>query len=92
MKRTIIFSTVLSAALALSGSGAYVTNLTVRQDWPWSGKVNIDFTLVADASADIDMTATYDGGSIDLASRRGTATTSGTRRRPVFRPHSPTSA
>jgi len=67
MKRTIIFATVLSAALASSGSGAYVTNLTVRQDWPWSGKVNIDFTLVADASSDIDMTATYDGGSIDLA-------------------------
>ena len=67
MKRRTILASVIFSALASWGGETYVTNLTVRQNWPWNGKVNIDFTLVADSAADIDMTATYNGGSVDLA-------------------------
>lgn len=38
-----------------------VDNLTVKQRWPWSGKVDIDFTLTADGPCDVTLQATYTG-------------------------------
>lgn len=38
-----------------------VDNITVKQRWPWSGKVDIDFTLTADGPCDVTLQATYTG-------------------------------
>ena len=57
---------MLFASLSAVAGEPYVTNLVVRQNWPWTGKVSINFTLVADTRADLDVTATHAGGTIDL--------------------------
>lgn len=38
-----------------------VDNLTVKQRWPWSGKVDIDFTLTADAQCDVLLRVSWHG-------------------------------
>ncbi len=63
--KVLVFA-ALSARCALCAD-VYVTNLVARQNWPWNSRVSIDFTLVADAPTDIDLTATHAGGTIDLS-------------------------
>ena len=37
-----------------------VSDVIARQRWPWSGKVDIDYTVTGDTT-DVDFTATWDG-------------------------------
>lgn len=45
-----------------------VTNVIARQRWPWSGAVDIDYTLIGDPS-DVEVTATWEGQTdpVDLS-------------------------
>jgi len=67
MKRQL-FGCVCAAALGvLSGwADPSVTSVTAKQRWPWSGTVDVDYTLVADSACDIELTATWTGGSATL--------------------------
>jgi len=40
---------------------ATVSDLTVRQNWPWDGDVSIDFILSGEGVSDVSLTATWDG-------------------------------
>ena len=55
--------TVMFAATLLSGRAeTTVSDVVVNQRWPWSEKVDVDFTLTGER-ADVDVTATWDGQS-----------------------------
>lgn len=51
---------LLLAALAANADPA-VTDVMVRQRWPWNGKVDIDYTLDATTACDVMLQATYVG-------------------------------
>ena len=51
----------LSVVVVLSGKAeSVVSDVVVNQRWPWSEKVDVDFTLTG-GKADVDVTATWDG-------------------------------
>ena len=53
---------LLSLSLSLSAAAApSLTSVTAAQDWPWSQKVHIDYTLEADAPCDLEVSATWRG-------------------------------
>lgn len=57
MKRLIsVLFAVLAASVLANPS---VTGLTIRQDWPWSPKVYVDYVLEADEACDLDLTVSY---------------------------------
>ena len=58
-RRWFSFVPMLMALAAFADPS--VDNLTVKQRWPWSGKVDIDFTLTADGPCDVTLQATYTG-------------------------------
>ena len=49
------------ACLSVLAETPSVTDLTYRQNWPWSTRVDVDFTLNASETCDIEFLATYDG-------------------------------
>ena len=52
---------LLSVLTLLSGKAVTtVSDVIVNQRWPWSEKVDVDFTLTGE-KADVDVTATWDG-------------------------------
>lgn len=52
---------LLSVLALLSGKAVTtVSDVIVNQRWPWSEKVDVDFTLTGE-KADVDVTATWDG-------------------------------
>ena len=52
---------LLSVLSLLSGKAVTtVSDVIVNQRWPWSEKVDVDFTLTGE-KADVDVTATWDG-------------------------------
>ena len=53
---------LFSAALLHGWGATTVSDVVVNQRWPWSEKVDVDFTLTGD-KADIDVAATWDGQS-----------------------------
>lgn len=61
MKKSIA---LMSMVLCLSAFGdeAGITNVVVRQRWPWSGKVDIDFTVTG-APTYVKFVAQHDGAS-----------------------------
>ena len=60
MKNVLIL--LLAGALLPGWAETTVSDVIVNQRWPWSEKVDVDFTLTGDA-ADVDVTATWDGQS-----------------------------
>ena len=58
--RTILAALLLAAGLA---SAATVDSVTVRQRWPWSRKVDIDYTLVTDKPCQVIVNV-YRGGAL----------------------------
>ena len=60
MKNVLIL--LLAGALLPGWADTTVSDVIVNQRWPWSEKVDVDFTLTGDA-ADVDVTATWDGQS-----------------------------
>lgn len=57
---------MLIAIAALSGRAeSTVSDVVVSQRWPWSEKVDVDFTLTGEKT-DVDVTATWDGQSVPV--------------------------
>lgn len=52
MKKAFLFMWVAGAALAQSPT---VSDVTVRQRWPWSGKIDVDFTVQCPAGGAVDV-------------------------------------
>ena len=57
--RNALFA-VACAVLSLGRAETTVSDVIVNQRWPWSEKVDVDFTLTGE-KADVDVTATWDG-------------------------------
>ena len=70
MKRLIPTFCILQSAfcIAISSHAAEVTKLLVRQQWPWSTKVTIDYTLTGTGDRTVDVTPTFsiDGNVLDV--------------------------
>lgn len=72
--------TVMFAATLLSGRAeTTVSDVVVNQRWPWSEKVDVDFTLTGER-ADVDVTATWDGQSAPVLLGTAFDATSGLNR------------
>lgn len=63
----LLLSCSLLAATTFSATDPYVTNVVVNQRWPWSNKVDIDYTLVTETNCDVEITATYAGCPSNLS-------------------------
>lgn len=55
------------ASSALADVVPSVSRIAVKQRWPWSAKVDIDYWLDSDHSVDVSFTATWDGQSEPFA-------------------------
>ena len=69
MSRIRLFVVAFSVVLGCSAfAETSVTNVIARQRWPWSGAVDIDYTLIGDPS-DVEVTATWEGQTdpVDLS-------------------------
>lgn len=60
MRKTVVALVLLQAGGAFAAA-APVTDLSVRQRWPWSPKVDIVFTVGEGEKSDIELSATWDG-------------------------------
>ncbi|MDX9867532.1 MAG: formylglycine-generating enzyme family protein [Kiritimatiellia bacterium] len=69
MKTTTMMKTVLgcfAACLALNTLAAEISGVTVRQRWPWSRLVDIDYVLTCDDTQRVDVAFTACNGSTPL--------------------------
>ena len=57
----------LLASSALADVAPSVSRIAVKQRWPWSAKVDIDYWLDSDRPVDVSFTATWDGQSEPFA-------------------------
>lgn len=58
VKNLVAVGAVLFASTVLAEAG--IVNTVVRQRWPWSPKVDVEFTVTGETT-DVALTATYDG-------------------------------
>ena len=61
MKKLLAVTLVGIISAEAFAEAAYITNVVSRQRWPWSQKVDIDFTVGGTEKCDVDITATWDG-------------------------------
>lgn len=61
MKRIISAVFALAVVITFAGESPTIQNIAARQRWPWSSKVDIDFTLVSETACDIEVSATWQG-------------------------------
>ena len=59
---SFLFGSMVAVAAASAMAETTVSDVTVRQNWPWSGDVDIAFTLGGEKS-DVTVSATWDGQS-----------------------------
>ena len=59
MKRIVFLASVIVSAMAVCAESA-IENVIVRQRWPWSKVVDIDFVVTGEATG-VKFTAKYDG-------------------------------
>ena len=60
MKHIILFASVVLSAVTVFAE-ATIENVVVRQLWPWSGDVDIAFTVTGTTNTAVKFTAQYDG-------------------------------
>ena len=70
MKTKLIAAIVGMAALASSAS-VTISDVIVRQQWPWSGKVNIDYILTGAEGSQHDIAVTLRNGSSVITNEYG---------------------
>ncbi|MFA7173151.1 MAG: SUMF1/EgtB/PvdO family nonheme iron enzyme [Kiritimatiellia bacterium] len=62
MKKQSLMSLLIAiVAMASIAEASLVTNVAVRQRWPWSDKVDIDYIYTGEANTNMSFTATYRG-------------------------------
>ena len=59
---SLLFGSMVAVAAVSAMAETTVSDVTVRQNWPWSGDVDIAFTLGGEKS-DVTVSATWDGQS-----------------------------
>jgi len=60
MKKTVLLALTCVLGAGTQATDPSVSEVVVNQRWPWSEKVDVDFTLAGE-TADVGMTATWDG-------------------------------
>lgn len=65
--KTLFAVSCLATGLAGLSASAAVTNVLVRQRWPWSPAVDIDFTVTGTDKIDVEFTAVWSGRTTPLA-------------------------
>ena len=68
--KTIIAAVFGMAALGASATTT-ITDVIVRQQWPWNGKVNIDYILHGEEGSQHDIAVTLRNGSIVITNEYG---------------------
>lgn len=67
MNIKIKFAALATAAWALSSFGdASISQVAVRQQWPWSTKINVDFTLANETGGAVDVTVAATNGNTEV--------------------------
>ena len=67
MNIKIKFAALATAAWALSSFGdASISQVAVRQQWPWSTKINVDFTLANETGGAVDVTVAATNGNAEV--------------------------
>ena len=61
--KTLITALSVSVSVALTASAVSVDNVFVRQQWPWSTKVNVDYVLHDAANGTHDVKVEFRNGS-----------------------------
>ena len=59
--QSAIQSVVLLVGFSAFAGSATVTDLSFRQRWPWSEKVDVDYVLAATDTCDVAVFASYEG-------------------------------
>ena len=70
MKTKLIAAIVGMAALAASAETG-ISGVIVRQQWPWNGKVNIDYILTGEEGSQHDISVTLRNGSSVITNEYG---------------------
>lgn len=70
MKTKLIAAIVGMAAFASSAS-VTISDVIVRQQWPWNGKVNIDYILHGEEGSQHDIAVTLRNGSSVITNEYG---------------------
>ena len=65
MKSIVAFA-LTCAVLSTGAAECSVSNICVRQNWPWNGRVSIDFTLISDVNQDLEISATCAAGDLGV--------------------------
>ncbi len=52
---------------AMSGAETAITYLAVSQQWPWSNQINVDYHLVVDQGASVDVSMAVSNGTSSVA-------------------------
>lgn len=67
----LVFTSLVSA-VAFAASAATITDVVVRQQWPWNAKVNINYVLQAEANErpDIAVELLHDDGTPEFLAAR----------------------
>ena len=60
MKKNVLLFLV-SVAAAAAFADPSVTGITIKQRWPWSDKIDVDFTLSATTNCDIRFAFSHSG-------------------------------
>ncbi len=84
---TVVFLSFLSFLVSVAGASAsdLVSDVSARQRWPWSGKVDVTYTYTGETPTSVCFTATWKGQPtpIDIVALEATGTflvTNGTHR------------
>lgn len=71
MKKRIMVFAALVCGIATASFAATVTNVIVRQQWPWSYKVNVDYRLLAPEGGAHDVKLTIKNGEEEIGPEYG---------------------
>ena len=63
IKTILSVGSILFALVASADAG--IANTVIRQRWPWSSKVDIEFTVTGETT-DVELSATYDGLAVPV--------------------------
>jgi len=73
MKRIMVFA-IAACGMLSAVFAASIENVVVRQQWPWSPKVNVDYRLVDPAGGAHDVKVTFKNGDTEIVTEYGSIT------------------
>ena len=73
MKRIMVFA-IMACGMLSAVFAASIENVVVRQQWPWSPKVNVDYRLVDPTGGAHDVKVTFKNGDTEIVTEYGSIT------------------